>query len=149
MSTIGIKMTLSGNGVMGLRSLAAMIKKANKKTIEGFAKWQLQDTRRRIAITKTDPHGRRWAPWSFNTFKYRRQRGTLGGGLLFESGALWRSIKYTIRGNTMKLGSTVEYAKYLQNGRTTPTNMPARQIVNLNTRRSKIVYRKLFKRNIR
>lgn len=144
-----MKMTLSGSGVLGLRGLTTKIKKANKKTIEGYAKWQLQDTRQRIAITKTDPRGRRWAPWSFNTFRSRRSRGTLSGGLLFESGALWRSIKYTIRGNTMKFGSTEPYAKYLQNGRTTPTNMPARQIVNLNTRRSKIVFRKLFRRNIK
>lgn len=146
MSSIGVRATLSGSGVKGLRGLNTRIRNAKKKTIEGFAKWHVQDTRRRIAVTKTDPHGRHWAPWKFSTFQSRRQRGTLSGGLLFESGALWRSIKYTIRGNKMQMGSTADYAKYLQNGR---PGMQPRQIVNLNTRRSKIVFRKLFKRNIR
>jgi len=147
MATFTVKASMTG--IKSVKSLSTKIKKANKKTILGFAKWHQQDTRRRISITKTDPHGRHWAPWTFSTSRERHRRGTTGGGLLFESGALWRSIKYNIRGNKMEFGSTEEYAQYLQDGRNSPTFMRPRQIVNLNTRRSKIVYRKLFKRNMR
>ena len=82
----------------------------------------------RIVAVKEDPNGSSWAPWATGTLKARQRKGTEGGGLLYDSGALAKSLRYRISGNTVSVESSAPYAMFLQNG--TP-NMPARPFMGI------------------
>ena len=139
-------MKVSGNASKKLKQFERKIDRAKKKTLKEFGEEQKRDARHRIAVSKVDPRGDRWSPWSFSTLRARTRRGTVGKGLLYESGRLWRSIYYRVRGNKVEVGSSADYAKYLQEG---SGKMPRRQILNLNTKKAKAQFKKMFKRNLR
>lgn len=137
--SLEVSLKVSGNAFSEINKLSQKIDRTINLSLKDIGKELQTDARRRIAVSKTDPAGVRWAPWSFATLESRIRRGTAGRGLLYDSGKLWRSINYNVRGNVLELGSTVEYAEYLQKGR---QRMPARQIVNMNTPRVKKVVKK-------
>lgn len=144
--SLNISMEIDGSVYSGIRKFSRNATHAINLSLKGIGKELQQDARRRIAISKTDPMGVRWAPWSFATLQARIRKGTAGKGLLYDTGTLWRSIDYNVRGNVLELGSSVEYAKYLQKGR---ARMPARQIVSMNTPRVKKVVKQHLIKNLK
>lgn len=91
----------------------------------------------RIVGVKQDPQGNEWAPWATSTLMARTRAGTVGGGLLYNSGRLASSIQYQIVGNQVSVMSTVPYGTYLQNG--TP-NMPARPFLGIGPGEQEAIY---------
>lgn len=116
-----------------MKSLEDQVKKAKNQILVDYARGELRDINRRITVAKTDPYGRRWAPWSFNTMRQRIREGTAGRGLLFKTGQLLRSFVANIRGDEVTISSNLDYAAYLEEGR---NNMRPRKIVDLASRLS-------------
>lgn len=89
-------------------------------------------TRKRIAITKLDPNGDRWKPWSdayqlkqdelwaASKAKYERKnpgrKARRSKGLLFQSGSLYDDIKSHTWGRNLIVGSNLVYASTHQYG---------------------------------
>jgi phage virion morphogenesis protein len=94
-----------------------------KKILTDIARYEEEQTRKRIKTTKISADGVPWAPWSAATLKARTRRGTLAGGLLYETGNLWRSIRSFVLNTSIRITANAPYAKYLQNG---TLRMPAR-----------------------
>lgn len=95
--------------------------------LETIGQLLVASTQARIRTTKTDPRGGAWAPWSTATYIARARSGQLAGGLLYNSGQLYRSIDYKVQGKQVIVGSNnVFYASFLQDG--TP-KMPARPFI--------------------
>lgn len=134
-----------GNAFNRTSILSRSIGKGITKTLKQYGEKSKSETRRRIAVGKTDPNNVRWAPWAYSTLLHRINKGNAGLGLLYDTGALWRSIQYQVKGKTLHLGSSEEYAKYLQHG---TRNMPARPIVSFNNRKTKNEVKKLLKKNL-
>jgi len=90
-------------------------------------------TQERIKTTKTSPDGTPFAPWSIATALARQKRGTVSGGILFDTGKLFNSIQYQVTGKQVEVGAdeSAPYAKYLQAG---TRNMPARPFVGISER---------------
>lgn len=110
-----------------------------RKVLEDIGKEQVQLTQDRIRSSKTDPDGNPWAPWSMATLRSRQRDGTVSRGLLYRTGALLTSIKFTVRDNVLKVFTNIPYGEFLQFG--TP-KMPARPFIGwgnqLNTIMTKI-----------
>jgi hypothetical protein len=141
---VGVRMQLQIGG--GKRDFFHAFDDAKRKTLTAFAKATQVETRHRIAVSKTTPGGSKWVPWKFSTLRARNRKGNASRGLLYDTGALWNSIQYKQIGkNKIEIGSTVVYAKWLQKG---TTKMSGRRILNINTKQSKILFRKLFKENM-
>lgn len=95
----------------------------------------VEDIKERIIHTKTDPQGKRWAPWAPSTAEARQKDGTVALGLLYKTGDLANSIVATMKGaKSFEVGSNAEYAKYLQEG---TDKMPARPFVGISKRAQK------------
>ena len=86
----------------------------------------LTAVRNRIQNTKTDPNGVAWAPMSPSTTRNRLRRGTLGGGLLNDSGNLLNSIRAEIGPGQVSITSSAPYAQFVQQG---TSRMPPRQFL--------------------
>jgi len=77
-----------------------------------------QQIKERIDITKCNPEGRKWDPWKESTEKYMRKYFPKAS-LLYRDPAegLLGSIEHQMKGSdTILVGSTREYASYLQEG---------------------------------
>ena len=99
-----------------------------RRPLEQVAQMLVESTRRRIKSTKTDPDGNRWEPWASSTMAARERNGTAGGGLLYETGSLWSTIRGRVQGRTAVVTSDEPYVKYLQLG---TTKMPARPFMGI------------------
>lgn len=97
----------------------------------------VEDIRHRIAVTKTDPNDKPWAPWAPSTAKARERKGNAALGLLFDSGNLLRSITAEVKNHGSKggvsvyIGSNVKYAGWLNDG---TEKMPARPFLGVSKR---------------
>lgn len=109
------------------------IANAKRKAIVQYAQGELEDVQRRIVSGKTDPQGRRWAPWAFATMRQRQRDGSVGRGLLYRTGRLLRSFRAVIIGDKVSIQSALRYATFIQRGTRT---MPARRIVDLGSKLS-------------
>lgn len=69
-------------------------------------------TRKRLSVTKADPSGAPWAPWSQGYAEQRPQKG----GLLDLNGALIDSIAYELEADALSVGSPLVYAMTHQEG---------------------------------
>lgn len=88
----------------------------------------VESTRRRIKTTKVDADGNAWAAWAPETLLARQRRGTIGDGLLYETGRLYRSISARINARSVTVNSSAPYARYHQLG---TTKLPARPFIGL------------------
>lgn len=118
-----IKVETKINGMKDLDKRIKKIKAAPNKMLRVVGKEEVKETKIRIRSTKNDPDGKPWAPWSFATMKERVRQGNVQRGLLYRTGALLNSIKYTVKKGKLSVFSPLKYAKFLQFG--TP-KMPAR-----------------------
>jgi len=89
-----------------------------------------EQTKERIEITKQDPDNVKWDPWKESTQKYM-QKHFPKSSLLFREGYLLDSIEHQVIGSdTLLIGSSREYARYLQEG---TKNMVARKFLGFGT----------------
>jgi phage virion morphogenesis protein len=96
----------------------------------------LQATHERIQKTKVSPDGTPWAPWASSTARARRKAGTAGTGLLFNTGALDKSLTYSVQGPKVSVHSSSPYAQYLQNG---TSRMPARPFLGIGKKEEALI----------
>ena len=89
---------------------------ASAELLEGVARMVQEQTRRRITSEKRAPSGAAWKP------------NRAGTPILYRSGALARSIDYSVSGETAIVGSGLVYAGIHQNGGTI-TPKSARRLV--------------------
>ena len=74
----------------------------------------LLDRIRKRFLDETDPDGRKWPK---SKAAQRRKRQGKGGGTLYDTGTLWRSIQLFSRGTGIRaIGTDVPYAKKHQYG---------------------------------
>lgn len=69
--------------------------------------------------------GSKWAPLAPSTIAQRQRRGRWPGKILQVDGGLASRFTYSISGNSVTIGTNVEYAKYLHHG---TRRMPARPL---------------------
>ena len=86
------------------------------------------DIQSRIKKGKTDAEGNAWAPWAPSTAKARQKKGNAALGLLFDSGALYKSITVNKTETGFEVVSSSPYLKYLQFG---TAHMPARPVMGM------------------
>ena len=91
--------------------------------LELIGQSEVDNARGRIQQTKVNPWGGDWAPWADSTAYSRERKGTAGQGLLWDRGDLLDSIHFAITGESVEIGSDLDYARYLQEG---TESMPAR-----------------------
>ena len=84
--------------------------------LEHIGLYEVAEARERIQRSKDDPLGYAWAPWMPSTAAQRARKGNADQGLLWDTGALLDSITASVAGNTVTIGSAVDYAGYLQDG---------------------------------
>lgn len=101
-----------------------------KELLSELGDLEVKRTKQRFK-SKTDPDGNKWVGWDRDTQEERDREGSTAGGLLFDSGALFHSIQYQIKGNKLEVGTPLEYGQYLQDG---TLNMPAREFLGFNDR---------------
>lgn len=80
----------------------------------------------RIQSTKENPYGRDWQEWADGTRRQREYKGNTAQGLLWDTGDLLHSITFETGPNEVRIGSPLDYAKWLQDG---TENMPAREFL--------------------
>lgn len=105
------------------KKIQATVDKAQATGAQSAARIEIEETRRRIEVTKTTPDGQAWAPWALST---RKLRAKTGGSLLYVTGALSRSFYSIVTFKTAIIRSASPYFKFLQEG--TP-KMPARPML--------------------
>lgn len=101
-----------------------------KDILEEFGKRELTRTKKRFDKQR-GPDGQPWAAWSAEYLERRIREGTASFGILVSSGALFRSLDYQVRGNSVSVGSPLEYAEYMQEG---TNDIPARPFLGFNDR---------------
>lgn len=109
---------------------------AKKEFLEELGPAFVDEVKRRIERTKSDPEGRRWKPWALSTARARRAEGTASSGLLLRRGKLRDSIVYEIQGPKLVIRSTAPYAQYLQAG---TRRMPARPFLGTGKRERELM----------
>lgn len=82
--------------------------------------------RERIMESKIDPLGAAWEPWATSTREARERKGNEGQGLLFDTGQLLDSIHFSLSEREVAIGTSVDYATYLQQG---TFRMPEREFL--------------------
>ncbi len=80
----------------------------------------------RIKDGKETPSGAPWEMWAESTARYRERKGNASQGILWDNGNLWESIRAELRGQSVAVGSELNYARYIQDG---TKNMPAREFL--------------------
>lgn len=114
------------DGQREIRSRFDVIARAPQASLAQIGQEEVARVQHRIHDSKVDPDGTAWAPWSMATIRYRQRHGGSAGGLLYHTGALERSITYTVSEKTLTIKSNVGYARYLQQG---TWKMPARRFL--------------------
>lgn len=99
----------------------------------------------RIRTTKQEPNGQRWQPWAPRTRRQRARRGSLAGGLLYDTGRLYRSFSVTSSRKRFEVRNTTRYGGFLQRG---TRHMPARPFLGFG-RDSVRDIKKIFRRRMR
>jgi len=124
-----------------LQEIDKLARKLNEFVLSGGDKARLLDSlgmvieeqvKERIDITKQDPDNKKWDPWKESTQKYM-QKYFPKASLLYRdpSAGLLNSIEHQMKGSdTILVGSTKEYAEYLQEG---TKNMVARKFLGFGT----------------
>lgn len=87
---------------------------------------EVKQAKFRIRTSKTDPDGRPWRRWAAATVKARARRGSLTGGLLYDTGRLYNSFTVSSSKQRVTIKNTTEYSGYLQRG---TLRMPRRQFL--------------------
>lgn len=131
---------------MKMNNLKKRVKLAAQKSLKEHGEAEVRDVQQRITLRKTDPYGRRWAPWSFATRRQRLREGTVARGLLYRTGALRRSFRSRVTRNSVSVYSTSPIAQYLAQGR---RNMRPRVLVDLGSKLSRNRFRKILTRNMK
>jgi phage gpG-like protein len=111
-----------------LAEIDAMLMRAHESApfLEMVGEREVKAAQHRIRDTKLDPLGEAWAPWAPFTRSDRMHKGNTELGLLFDEGDLLLSIDKAIFGDTVEIGSNLDYAKDLQDG---TDHMPAREFL--------------------
>ena len=112
--------------------------------LEAVGDREVKLARERIRDTKLDPLGNAWAPWAPFTRSEREHKGNAGLGLLLDEGGLLLSLDKAIFGDSVEIGSNLDYAKDLQEG---TDKMPAREFLGW-APWSGPIYENLYKRYI-
>lgn len=112
--------------------------------LEAVGDREVELARERIRDTKLDPLGNAWAPWAPFTRSEREHKGNADLGLLFDEGDLLLSLGKAIFGDSVEIGSNLDYAKDLQEG---TDKMPAREFLGW-APGSGPIYENLYKRYI-
>lgn len=125
-----------------ITELTALSKKLNGyKLSKGEQKQLLTDlgtavesqTRERFD-TKTAPDGTKWAPLAESTKKYLAKNFPSAQPPLVRTGFLRDSTQYKVHGSAVRIGQSMHYAKYLQDGtkkKDGSEKMPARPSLGL------------------
>ena len=122
-----VKASVGYTGVFqALDKKTKQIDSLKSSTLEKIGQQQVIATQERIRNSKTGPDGKPWAPWSMATLKQRIRQGNVNRGLLYRTGALLTSIKYSVKNAVLTIYTDTTYGKYLQFG--TP-KMPARPFI--------------------
>ncbi len=108
--------------IADLEAMVARLR-APEPLLGAIGEAEVELSRERIEETKDDPLGGGWLPWADSTSRQRVRKGTADLGLLYDTGELLESIHAAVEGNTVAIGSDVDYAIYLQDG---TSKMPAR-----------------------
>ena len=85
------------------------------------------NTHERFDRTKSDPDGRKWAPWAESTRRAYQKSGH-SGSLLVRTGALRNSIRSTAGKKQASVSSNLKYGQYIQQG---TDIMPARPFIGI------------------
>lgn len=111
-----------------------MARLANPQPVlKSIGDWQAWKVRNRIQETKTDPDGKAWAEWAPFTLEERTEKGNAHQGLLWDTGHLLDSINVESFMDGLNIGTDVDYAEELQNGRSDKPKMPARPFIGWST----------------
>lgn len=108
-----------------LRNVKKQVK-SSSEILDRVGKLEVKKAQNRVRATKKSPDGQNWAPWSYRTLRQRVRQGNVSKGLLNRTGNLLRSFRSKVVRNTLKIFSSVPYAKYLQRG---TRRMPARRFL--------------------
>lgn len=101
----------------------------SKKVLVDIADTELKAIRQRFTSNKSSPSGVKWAKWKPRTRAGRVKRRTVSSGILREYGTLMNSIDAKVTRHTIKIGTKVRHAGYLQFG---TKNMEARPFLGWN-----------------
>jgi phage gpG-like protein len=122
-----------------LQEIDKLARKLNEFVISGGDKARLlkslgmvieEQVKERIDITKQDPDNKKWDPWKESTLQYL-QKYFPKASLLYREGGLLDSIEHQMKGSdTILVGSSKEYASYLQEG---TNKMVARKFLGFGT----------------
>jgi phage gpG-like protein len=124
-----------------LQEIDKLARKLNEFVLSGGDKARLLNSlgmvienqeKGRIEITKKNPDNEKWDPWKESTQRYMKEYFP-SASLLYRdpAGGLLNSIEHQMRGNdTVLVGSSKEYAEYLQEG---TKNMVARKFLGFGT----------------
>jgi len=123
-----------------LQEIDKLARKLNEFVLSGGDKTRLlnslgklieeQQIKERIDTTKKDPDNVKWDPWKESTQKFM-QKYSKGSSLLNREGGLLDSIEHQMKGSdAILVGSSKEYASYLQEG---TKNMVARKFLGFGT----------------
>jgi len=134
------------DSVQALAELDAMLMRMHESGpfLEAVGEREVEAVQHRIRDTKTDPIGNAWAPWAPFTRSERTHKGNADLGLLLDEGDLLLSIDKAVFGESVEIGSNLDYAADLQNG---TDHMPAREFLGWSPE-SVPVYENLYKRYI-
>jgi len=105
-----------------------------KPVLERIGKLEEKKAKHRIRSSKTDPDGRRWAPWAYATLVQRLRAGDAARGILYKTGQLLRGFKSSVSRNILKITNSARYAEYLQVG---TRDIPARPFLGWDKRSTK------------
>ena len=116
------------DSVQAMAELDAMLMRMHETApfLEAVGDREVLAVQHRIKDTKTDPLGNAWAPWSPFTRSERTHKGNADLGLLLDEGDLLLSIDKAVMGDSVEVGSNLDYAIDLQNG---TDHMPAREFL--------------------
>jgi len=134
------------DAIQALAELDAMLMRLHEtEPFLGYVgEHEVKAVQNRIRDSKTDPLGNDWAPWAPFTRSERTHKGNADLGLLLDEGDLLLSIDKMIFGDTVEIGSNLDYAKDLQEG---TERMPPRPFLGWEPE-SLPVYENLFTRYI-
>lgn len=115
---------------VGSSQIGDLAKKLEKPQdlLNSIGDYLVKTTQARIRTTKSSPDGAPWAPWAPSTYLARAKQGSLGGGLLYNTGSLFNSISHSVSGDKVEVGTSSPFAKYLQMG---TQRMPARPFLGI------------------
>lgn len=120
---MSFKLTVNAKGLERVVKKGTKMLKNPRKFLADVGQNEIDQAQRRIKTTKTDPMGSRWASWSPATYESRARRGTLSGGLLYDTGRLYNQFNTVVSPRRVIVYNSSPYAGYLQHG---TDDMPGR-----------------------